>query len=97
MILDLKNEKRHSTIASTNLYNLIKDDLEKYIKSIGINLSLIHILQPEILPGQNILPIQVPKEHVEQWVLQAIEMCIRDRYRRCNIKYHRRFDFLFYI
>lgn len=30
------------------------------------------ILQPEILPGQNILPIQVPKEHVEQWVLQAI-------------------------
>lgn len=30
------------------------------------------ILQPEVLPRQHILPIQVPKEHVEQWVLQAI-------------------------
>lgn len=44
MILDLKNEKRHSTIASTNLYNLIKDDLEKYIKSIGINSAFITIV-----------------------------------------------------
>lgn len=28
--------------------------------------------QPERMPGQQILPIQVPKEHIEQWVVQAI-------------------------
>lgn len=28
--------------------------------------------QPERIIGQDILPIQVPKEHLEQWVVQAI-------------------------
>lgn len=28
--------------------------------------------QPERIPGQQPLPIQVPKEHIEQWVVQAI-------------------------
>lgn len=28
--------------------------------------------QPERISGQDILPIQVPKEHLEQWVVQAI-------------------------
>ncbi|MEA4826502.1 MAG: hypothetical protein VB130_07700 [Clostridium sp.] len=28
--------------------------------------------QPELIPGQEYLPIQVPKEHIEQWVVQAI-------------------------
>lgn len=28
--------------------------------------------QPERIPGQEVLPIQVPKEHIEQWVVQAI-------------------------
>lgn len=28
--------------------------------------------QPERIPGQDYLPIQVPKEHIEQWVVQAI-------------------------
>ncbi|MBU3102259.1 hypothetical protein KPL44_23760 [Clostridium sp. DSM 17811] len=28
--------------------------------------------QPERIPGQEHLPIQVPKEHIEQWVVQAI-------------------------
>lgn len=28
--------------------------------------------QPERIPGQEYLPIQVPKEHIEQWVVQAI-------------------------
>ena len=28
--------------------------------------------QPERMPGQQPLPIQVPKEHIEQWVVQAI-------------------------
>ncbi|KAB2387537.1 hypothetical protein COM05_14370 [Bacillus toyonensis] len=28
--------------------------------------------QPECMPGQSPLPIQIPKEHIEQWVVQAI-------------------------
>lgn len=28
--------------------------------------------QPERIPGQEYIPIQVPKEHIEQWVVQAI-------------------------
>lgn len=30
------------------------------------------ITQPELLPGQSTLPIHIPKEHIEQWVVQAI-------------------------
>ncbi|ONI46369.1 hypothetical protein AN641_01645 [Candidatus Epulonipiscioides gigas] len=30
------------------------------------------IAQPERLLGQPVLPIQVPKEHIEQWVVQAV-------------------------
>ena len=30
------------------------------------------LLQPEILDGQDELPIQIPKEHIEQWFVQAI-------------------------
>lgn len=30
------------------------------------------LLQPETLVGQEPLPIQIPKEHMEQWILQAI-------------------------
>lgn len=30
------------------------------------------LLQPETLLGQEPLPIQIPKEHMEQWILQAI-------------------------
>lgn len=28
--------------------------------------------QPELLPNQKELPIQIPKEHIEQWIVQAI-------------------------
>lgn len=28
--------------------------------------------QPEILPGQSPLPVQIPKEHIEQWFTQAL-------------------------
>lgn len=28
--------------------------------------------QPERKPWQNILPVQIPKEHIEQWVVQAL-------------------------
>ncbi len=30
------------------------------------------ISQPEKIEGQNDLPIQIPKEHIEQWVVQAL-------------------------
>ena len=30
------------------------------------------IAQPEKLPSQNNLPIQIPKEHIEQWIVQAL-------------------------
>lgn len=30
------------------------------------------LLQPEILVGQESLPVHIPKEHMEQWILQAI-------------------------
>ncbi len=29
-------------------------------------------IQPELLPDQKILPIQIPKEHIEQWFVQAL-------------------------
>jgi len=29
--------------------------------------------QPELLPKQANLPIQIPKEHIEQWVVQALQ------------------------
>lgn len=28
--------------------------------------------QPELLPDQSTLPIQIPKEHIEQWIVQAL-------------------------
>ncbi|MGN4637243.1 hypothetical protein [Bacillus cereus group sp. MYBK34-1] len=28
--------------------------------------------QPECIPGQSPLPIHIPKEHIEQWIVQAI-------------------------
>ena len=30
--------------------------------------------QPESLPGQKNLPVQVPKEHIEQWFTQALDV-----------------------
>lgn len=30
------------------------------------------IAQPEKLPNQDDLPIQIPKEHIEQWIVQAL-------------------------
>ena len=30
--------------------------------------------QPESLPGQEPLPVQVPKEHIEQWFTQALDV-----------------------
>jgi len=30
------------------------------------------VSQPEKMPGQEDLPIQIPKEHIEQWIVQAL-------------------------
>jgi len=45
---------------------------ENALQVIGYFLKKSIIAQPEKLPGQNDLPIQIPKEHIEQWVVQAL-------------------------
>lgn len=50
--------------------SLIFDDISIAVLKFCIKKSLI--AQPERLLGQAPLPIQVPKEHIEQWVVQAI-------------------------
>lgn len=48
------------------------DDKAKKIIEYFILKSLIS--QPESIIGQNSLPIQVPKEHIEQWFTQALNV-----------------------
>lgn len=50
------------------------DDIfnEKSKKVIQYYIERSVILQPESIEGQESLPIQIPKEHIEQWLLQAI-------------------------
>ena len=56
---------------------LTKDELHKFFDETA--LTVIHyflkksiISQPEKLPSQKNLPIQIPKEHIEQWIVQAL-------------------------
>ncbi|MED3882817.1 hypothetical protein [Priestia megaterium] len=42
------------------------------VETIEFYLKRSFFAQPELVPGQNPLPIHVPKEHIEQWVVQAI-------------------------
>lgn len=56
---------------------LTRDELEKVFDDaarevIDYFLEKTILLQPEIIEGQNELPIQIPKEHIEQWFVQAI-------------------------
>lgn len=48
----------------------IFDDTAKSVIKFYLNRSLL--AQPEIVEGQNSLPIQIPKEHLEQYIVQAI-------------------------
>lgn len=45
---------------------------ETAIKVIHFFLKKSIFSQPEKIEGQNDLPIQIPKEHIEQWVVQAL-------------------------
>lgn len=60
-ILDILSEKELKTIIDETGRNVIQYYLEKSIE-----------MQPELIQGQKELPIQVPKEHIEQWLVQAI-------------------------
>ena len=56
---------------------LTKNELLQIFDKIALNvlelcMKKLLISQPERLVGQHPLPIQVPKEHIEQWVVQAI-------------------------
>ncbi|MFR1836422.1 MAG: hypothetical protein ACLSXM_09300 [Turicibacter sanguinis] len=56
---------------------MTKEEIEKIFDSTAMKVLEFYIRrslfsQPEILPGQEIQPIQIPKEHIEQWLVQAI-------------------------
>lgn len=70
----MKNSKNHFVInpLSKNELNAFLDDKSKEIIKYFIIKSLFS--QPEPKIGQNQLPIQVPKEHIEQWFTQALNV-----------------------
>ena len=56
---------------------LTKDELEELIdedakKVIAYYIDRAVDLQPELRIGQADRPIQIPKEHIEQWFVQAL-------------------------
>lgn len=61
MVLVPLNRQELEKIFDKNAKKVITYFLEKTI-----------MLQPELMPGQDILPIQIPKEHIEQWFVQAL-------------------------
>lgn len=67
MILDQKK-----VIVPLNLeeLNLIFDSTSFKVINYFLRKSIFS--QPEKLPGQDDLPIHIPKEHIEQWICQAI-------------------------
>lgn len=55
-----------------NLEELFDIFDETSIRVLNYYMKKAILLQPETLVGQEPLPIQIPKEHMEQWILQAI-------------------------
>ena len=56
---------------------LTKSELEKFFTKDAINLLKYFLFkaifsQPELMKGQDILPVHVPKEHIEQWLVQCL-------------------------
>lgn len=56
---------------SVSELNEIFDDTSKKVIKYYIDKAVE--FQPELKPGQKNRPIQIPKEHIEQWIVQAIE------------------------
>lgn len=56
-------------LTKQELENIFDDKALRIIRFF-INKSIFS--QPELLPNQKNIPIQIPKEHIEQWVVQAI-------------------------
>ena len=61
MVLTPLSKKELESIFDESSLIVIKHLIKKAIFS-----------QPELLPNQKELPIQIPKEHIEQWIVQAI-------------------------
>ena len=58
---------------------LQKEELEKFFdstakKTIQYFISKALFAQPELVEGQSNLPIHIPKEHIEQWIVQALNV-----------------------
>lgn len=58
---------------------LQKEELKKFFdstakKTIQYFISKALFAQPELVEGQSNLPIHVPKEHIEQWIVQALNV-----------------------
>mgnify|MGYP003988523053 FL=1 len=45
---------------------------QKAMATIDYFISKAMFAQPELMPGQDPNPIHVPKEHIEQWIVQAL-------------------------
>jgi hypothetical protein len=58
-----------SPISLKDLENIFDD---KAIKALQYFLAKAWYNQPELKPGQNEIPFQVTKEHIEQWMVQAL-------------------------
>jgi hypothetical protein len=68
-------KKSHMNI----LRPLPKDELNSFFSK--YSLKVIHYFintslfaQPEVYPDRESLPIQIPKEHLEQWFVQALQV-----------------------
>ncbi len=61
MILEPLNKEELEKIFDVPARQVIQYFLEKTL-----------MLQPELKPNQEVLPIQIPKEHIEQWFVQAL-------------------------
>ena len=56
---------------------LDKNELQKFFDNDAEEVITFFIFkaifsQPDLLPGQESIPIQIPKEHIEQWGVQAL-------------------------
>lgn len=73
------NNQNDSYFSQYVLEPLTQDKLKNFFDEISMKV-LNHYIntavfsQPEILPSQEVRPIQIPKEHFEQWVVQALNV-----------------------
>ncbi len=69
--LEYDSEKQY-VLSPMSLIDLQEYFDEKAIKVIQFYLRKAWYSQPELIPGQKDIPFQAPKEHIEQWAVQAL-------------------------